>query len=352
MNRFREFFRTQLAKPLTAVGLALIIGALLLWLAGYDVPKAYFALANAAFFDYHYVADGLLKTTPLILLGAGVAFAFKANVFNIGAEGQMYIGALAATWFATRLDWPGFALLPLIILAGAIGGGLWAALPGYLKARLGVSEVITTIMMNYIAIELTGLLLSGPLQELDRVYPRSDPILAGARLPFILPGTRLHLGFLLAILLAVGLSYLLLRTVFGYEARAVGLSPTAARTSGVNVQATILKTMLVSGGLAGIAGAVELSGVTHQMFKHFSAGQGYDAIAVALVAGNSPIGVIFSGWLFGVMRAGSNLMQRSAGVSWSFVYVFQALVVVFIAISGHLKVREWLAALKGGMARG
>lgn len=347
----RALWNEHLSLPAKAIALALVVGAVFILLAGYDLAKAYTALGKAAFLDYRYVADGLLKTTPLILAGAGVAFAFRANVFNIGAEGQFVVGALAATWLGTRLDWPALVLLPLILVAGFIGGGLWGVLPGWLKARLGVSEVITTIMMNYIALQFAGLMMTGPLQEAERIYPRSDPLVAGATMPVILPGTQLHLGFLIAVALAVTMYFVMFRTPLGYETRAVGLNPTAARANGIDVGRTILKTMVISGGLAGVAGAIELTGVTHQMFEHFASGQGYDAIAVALVAGNNPLGVVGSGWLFGVLRAGSNLMQRSAGVAWNFVYVFQALVIVFIAISAHLKFGDWRRGFRRGGAQ-
>lgn len=303
--------------------------------AGYSPTKAYTALWESAFGSRSYFADTLIKTTPLLLTGLGVAFAFRASVFNIGAEGQLHIGALIVAWLGVALDGlPMAVLLPLVLLLGALGGGVFAAFAGWLKARLGVSEVITTIMLNYIAIRLVGFCVHGPLKEQVGRFPQSDRIVEAARMPIVLPGTRLHLGFVIAVVLAVCLYYVLFRTPFGYEVRAVGLNPTAAKAQGINITTRIVMTMFLSGTLAGLAGAVEMSAVSQRLYEQFSPGYGYDAIAVSLVAKNNPAGVIFSAFLFGILRTGSNMMQRAANVSAVFVYVFQALVVFFVATFG------------------
>jgi ABC-type uncharacterized transport system permease subunit len=327
--------RRNILLPALAIMFALVVGALVMSIAGYSPAKAYAALWESAFGSKSYFADTLIKTTPLLLTGLGVSFAFRASVFNIGAEGQLHIGALIVAWLGVALgNLPMVVLLPLVLLFGALGGGVWGAFAGWLKAKLDVSEVITTIMLNYIAIRLVGFCVHGPLKEQIGRFPQSDRIVEAARMPIILQGTRLHLGFVIAVVLAIILYYVLFRTPFGYEIRAVGLNPMAAKAQGVNVTNRIIMTMFLSGALAGLAGAVEMSAVSQRLYEQFSPGYGYDAIAVSLVAKNNPVGVVFSAFLFGVLRTGSNMMQRAANVSAVFVYVFQALVVFFVATFG------------------
>lgn len=217
--------------------------------------------------------------------------------------------------------------------AAFFAGGALAALSAWMKIRFGASEVITTIMLNYVAMRLVGYAVNGPLKEAAGFSPQTDEIAATAKLAVIWPGTRLHAGFLLALLGAIVLYAVLFKTVFGYQVRAVGLSPKAAAYGGMNAARRLLEVGVISGGFAGIAGAVELMGVTHRLWEVFSPGYGFDAIAVSLLARNNPLGIIASSLLFGALRAGGGQMQRLAGVSSVMIYMVQALIIVFVMIS-------------------
>ncbi|HHY38670.1 MAG TPA: ABC transporter permease [Clostridia bacterium] len=320
------------ALPILAMAFALTLGAVVIYAAGYSPSLAYEAVWQSTFGSKVYFADTLVKTVPLIFTGVAVAIAFRGSVFNIGAEGQFLMGALAASWAGVALGGlPGPLPLLSVLLIGLVAGGLFGALAGFLKARLGVSEVISTIMLNYVAMRLVGFAVTGPLKEVGGANPQTARIAPNAMLGIIVQGTRLHWGFFLALLVAVLAYYLLFKTTFGFEVQAVGYNPVAAGCSGINISRNIVLTMFLSGGLAGLGGAVELSGVSYRLYEAFSPGYGYDAIAIALLAGNNPVGVLFTSFLFGALRSGSNMMQRSAGISSVFVYVFQALVVFFVA---------------------
>jgi len=231
--------------------------------------------------------------------------------------------------------------VPVVLLAGAMGGAVWGLFPAYLKISRGVSEAITTIMLNYIAVRLLGYLVHGPLMEVGGAMPQTARIADSAQLPMIIPGTWLHLGYPIGVALAILLSITLSRSYLGFEVRAVGLNPLAARAYGVRVPRTVMLAMGISGALAGLGGAVEMSGVAYRLFEGFSPGYGYTAIAVALLAGNSPVGVIATSILFGALSGGSMMMQQSAHVSSVFIYVFQALIVLFVAGSVALQGRDW-----------
>lgn len=333
MNKLRRMAKT-FWKPLLAVLISLIIGWLILLVAGYDAPKAFSALWESAFKDARSIGNVLNKACPLLFTGLAVAVAFRGNVFNIGAEGQFLLGAIAATWVGLTFDTlPGFLLIPLMILAGALGGALWGLIPGFLKARYGVSEVIVTIMFNYIALQLVGFLVRGPFKDTAQAEPQSFVLPDQGILSYLIPGTKLHIGFFLGVVVAVLLFILLFKTYYGYEIRAVGFNTTAARVGGISSTSTTVATMLLSGALAGVGGALELSGYTHYLLESISPGYGYTAIAVSILAANNPIGIIFSSLFFGVLSAGSTAMQRSADVSASFVDIFQGIIIIFVAIA-------------------
>lgn len=321
-----------LAKPVLAIAISLIIGWVLMWLAGYDPNAAFSALFSASFKNVRAFATTLVKTSPLLFTGIAVAFAFRGNVFNIGAEGQFIMGAIVAAWAGVYLaGLPSIILIPVILILGALAGAAWGLIPGYLKAKQGVSEVITTIMFNYIALRILGYIVKGPMKEVGGASPQTAKIVESAMLPFILPGTKLHLGFAVGVALAVILYIILFKTYLGYEVRAVGLNAVAANCAGINVGETTVLTMMVSGAIAGLGGAVELSGVAFRLYEGFSPGYGYTAIAVSILAANNPLGVVFSSLLFGILNAGATMMQRSAHVSSVFVYVFQGIIILFIA---------------------
>ncbi len=310
-----------------ALGLVTLAG----WLeaSGYDAPAVLRALWSGAFGSwYNFISVTLVRSVPLILIGLGIATAFRGGTFNIGAEGQFYAGAIAATWVGLHVtQGPTLLAIPLLLITSALAGALWVAVPVLLKLRFGVIEVISTLLLNFVAEALVSLLVLGPLQERSGIYPQSDAIVEAARLPLL--GGRLHAGFLLAGGAALILWYLFTRTVWGFRLRAVGLSPRAAEVSGRIDSARMgASALLCSGALAGLAGGVEVSGVSYALFQNLSPGYGFTGIAVALLGGLHPIGVLFSGIFLGALEAGAGAMQRDAGVPSVSVYVVEAIIIV------------------------
>jgi len=290
------------------------------------------------------LADALVRATPLIIAGLAVAFAFRGGVFNIGAEGQLLVGAVAATavTLATSEMLGRFSVL-FALIAGAIAGAAWAWIAAELKRRFHVLEIISTIMLNFIAIHLVSYLVRGPLQEPTRIYPQTSTFTPAGRLPILLPGTRLHLGFALAIALAVLLGWTFRRTAFGFKVRATGASPSAARTAGmIDTDKTSLIVFLLSGALAGIAGSVEVSGVTFALYENLSPGYGYTAIAVALIAGLNPLGIVASGIFFGVLETGASALQREFALPSSIASVVEATLILAALTLAALRGRHLL----------
>ena len=285
--------------------------------------------------------------TPYIFAGLAVALGFKAGLFNIGAEGQIYIGALVAAFIGFNFaGLPWYIHMPLTFFAGALGGAIWAGIPGILKARTGAHEVINTMMMNYIAFRLADYLLTGPMkrggaQQYDPITPTIQP---SAYFPQFFPDPlRLHLGFIVAILIAIVVWWVLTKTTLGFEIRTTGASARAARYAGISVPRTIIVTMALSGALAAMAGASEVMGVNHNLAQGFSPGYGYDSIALALLGGGNPIGVVFSALLFGSMRNGATKMQAIAGIPSDIISILQAVIIVFVAAPAIIR---WLYRLK------
>ncbi len=275
-----------------------------------------------------------MRATPLLVCGLAVALAFRAGIWNIGAEGQFYAGAVVAAWIGTRwgLTSP-VAALVIVPVVAALAGAAWAAVPALLRARFGVLEVVTTIMLNFVAEHLVGWLVHGPLQEAARTYPQTDPIAQAARLAPLVPGSRLTWALPAAILLAGGLWFALQHTRPGFALRATGAAPQAARVSGgVNVTRVATTTFLVSGAIAALAGAAEVCGVTFALYERLSPGFGYTAIAVALLARLDPRWVVPSALLFGALEAGAASLQRAAGVPSVTVYVLEASIILAVVL--------------------
>jgi simple sugar transport system permease protein len=260
--------------------------------------------------------------------------AFRAGAFNIGAEGQFYAGAVAATWVGLTLaGGPRVLVVPAVLAAGVLAGLLWAAVPVALRLRFGVLEVISTLLLNFVAEALVSWMVQGPLQESKHIYPQSDPLPLAARLPQ-LPGTRLHFGLVLALALAVGLWVIGRRTLAGFRLKATGANPVAARVmGGVNTGRVFAVALLGSGALAGVAGATEVSGTTFALFQNLSPGYGFTGIAVALLARLDPLGTIATGLLFAALEAGASAMQREAGVPAVAVYIVEAVVIVVVLLA-------------------
>jgi general nucleoside transport system permease protein len=310
-----------------------LLTSLVVWLAGASPAAALRALVAGAVGSPDSLAESLVKAIPLILTGLAVALAFRCQIWNIGAEGQFLVGMLACLWLGVRGSaLPALVLLPAALAAGAAAGALWAGVAAALKLLRGVPEVISTIMLNYVALRLVSFAVTGPLQEPERLAPQTALIAEGARLARLGSGTRLHAGIYLALLATAGVAVLLFLTVTGFRIRAVGLNPVAAGAARIPVARTTALAFLYSGALAGLAGAVELSGVNHRIYEGSSPGYGYTAIAVALLGRLHPAGVLLAGLFFGAMAAGSNEMQRSAGVSSVLVYVIQAVTIFLLVV--------------------
>lgn len=277
------------------------------------------------------LSESLVAATPYMLAGLAVAIGFKAGLFNIGAEGQFLMGALGSAWIGYTFHLPWYLHLPLALLGGALAGALWAALPGYLKATTGAHEVVNTIMMNWISFRLSDWLLNGPMKATG--YRPITPVIDDtATLPRFFPDPiRLNLGFIVALLAALLVYWLLFKTTFGFEVRAVGTNPDASKYAGMNVPRNIVLVMMLSGALAGLGGATQVLGVDHWVGQGFSAGYGFDSIAIALLGKSHPVGVVLSALLWGALRNGATKMQSMAGIPIDIISIIQGLVIVFIA---------------------
>ena len=420
-----EFWRL-IKMPVLAILLAFLVGVLVIWLTSGSletVAKAYSGLVRGAFFKQRAFSETLVATIPYVFLSLAVAVGFKTGLFNIGVEGQFAIGSVCAAWAgAVFSGLPAILHLPLTLLVGALGGGLWAAFPGYLKAKAGAHEVISTMMMNYIAFRLAEYLVSGPLRDPFSTGVQTNRIGAGAELwtfsafperlqdplnallvalvvallaaviaravlksqrfvarvkstaqrriiyigaglllgllsfvvlppltrfwwPFTDQYDRLHAGLFLAVFAAVGVWWLLSKTTIGFELRMVGANPNAARYAGVNITRSIILSMAISGALAGLAGTIEVVGVSicRCLPLTFSSGYGWDSIGIALLAKNSPFGILAASLLFGAMRNGADLMELNSGVSKYIISLIQALVLLFVSAPAIVR---WVYRIK------
>ena len=331
--------------PVLAMVIALLVGVLLLLLLGTDPFEAYSALIQGALGNVSGITQTLTKATPLLLVGLGICIAFRGGVINIGGEGQIVVGALAATAFGVGFgNLPALILLPLTLISGAAAGLIWGGIPGLLKARLGVNEILTTVMMNQIALRLMNFLLRGPLLDPAHVaagtsIPQSAALPESIWLPRLVPRTLFHSGAILAVLLALAVYFLLWRTTIGYRIRAVGLNPHASRYAGIPVPKYVTLSLALSGMLCGLAGAVEVLGVHHRMLEGLSGGYGFSGIVAALFGKLHPLGAIPASALFGALLVGADKMQRAVQVPSALAIALQGLVVLFV-VSSDLYVRR------------
>jgi simple sugar transport system permease protein len=329
--------------PVLATLAALAVGAVMLLLLGVNPVVAYAALMEGAFGSSNAFAETLVKATPLLLVAIGICISFRGDVINIGGEGQMIVGAIVATWVGLNFtNWPGWATICLSLLAGFLGGALWGGVPGYLKAYFNVNEILSTVMMNAIAVQLMNFLLRGPMidpaqAELASKIPQTARLLEIFRLPRLAP-TRLHLGALVGVVLAVLVYVLLWRTTLGYRIRAVGQNPHAARYAGIKVPRYVVLALLLSGAFAGLAGATQVFGVNYRMITDgsasgFTGSAGFNGIVAALFGQLHPIWSIPASILFGALLVGANNMQRAVQVPSALVIGLNGLVVVFVVSS-------------------
>ena len=298
------------------------------------------------------VGESLVITTPYIFAGLSVALAFRGGLFNIGVEGQLFVGGLAAAFVGysiTGLPW--IIHLPLAMLAGVAAGAVWGAIPGLLKAKTGAHEVINTIMMNYLAFRLTDFMLQGGPMTREDGLPITPEIKPSAYLPALLPRpVRLHAGFFVALAVAALVYWFLWKTAQGFEIRMVGANPRGARYAGVHTTRTMVLTMALSGALGGLAGANQVLGLDHRMVRAFSTGYGFDSIALALLGNNHPVGVVFSSLLFGFLRGGAARMQSVAGVPSEIIRIVQGLVILFVAAPEVIRGIYRLKSVRAGEA--
>jgi simple sugar transport system permease protein len=345
-NWLKSFAPRRWVGPLTpffAAAAALMVGALMLAALGANPGQAYTAMAEGAFGSMNAVADTLVKATPLLFVALGICISFRGGVLNIGGEGQLIAGALAASLAALALpEWPAPAILPVSLIAGLAAGAAWGAIPGLLKAYLRANEILTTIMLNQIAVQVMNYLLRGPLMDPVQVQsgsfiPQTARFSLAADLPRWIP-TRLHLGAFLAVVAAIAVWALLWRTTTGFRIRAVGLNPSAARRAGIRPERYVVMAMLLSGALIGLGGATQVLGVNHRMFTDgsamgFTGGAGFNGIVAALFGQLHPLGAIPASVLFGAMLVGANSMQRMVQVPSALISALNGLVVVFVVAS-------------------
>jgi simple sugar transport system permease protein len=344
--------------PLAGMLLALLIGAIMLIILKVNPLEAYKELVGGALGNVSGLTQTLVKATPLLLVGLGICIAFRASVINIGGEGQIIVGALAATWFPlTFRTWPGWALVPSTLLIGFAAGAIWGFIPGILKARLKVNEILTTVMMNAIALQLMNLLIRSVLMDPAGIdagtyLAQSERLPEQVWLTRLVPKTLLHTGSLIAVGLAIIVYIFLWRTTIGYRIRAVGFNPDAARFSGINVAFNQALSLTLAGGFAGIAGAIEVLGVQHRLLEGITSGYGFSGIVAALFGGLHPLGTIPASILFGGLLVGGDKMQRAVQVPNSLIDAILGLVVLFVvgsALWSHrLTIRRMMSAAKRG----
>ncbi len=339
-NRLKEIAGSLLV-PVLAIVTAVIVGGIIIWAVGGNPIAAYAGLIQGAFGTPDALSETAVWATPYIFAGLAVAFAFKGGLFNIGAEGQLALGAVVSAligyalpgWLHVQLS--PFIHIPLAVGLGMLAGALWAAIPGALKAYTGGHEVINTIMMNYIALNVTSYLLNGPMKDPDplNLSARTPEIAVSARIPplFASSSLRVHWGFILALIAAGIVWWILWKTTLGFEVRTVGSNPDAAKYAGINVKRNIILTMAISGALAGLAGAIEVTALNYRHELGFSIGYGFDAIAIALLGKTNPWGVVLAAVLFGAMRNGGTRMQFLTQIPVDIISVIQALILLFVA---------------------
>jgi ABC-type uncharacterized transport system permease subunit len=337
--------------PIVGVIVALLLGAVMLVILKADPLAAYAAMVRGVVGSRFGLTQTLVKATPLLLVGLGICIAFRANVINIGGEGQIIAGALMATWWPLAFSsWPGWLLIPSTMVVGFLAGAAWGFVPGILKARLKVNEILSTIMLNAIALQLMNLLLQGPLMDPAGVAARTF-LAQSAQLPHqvwlarLVPRTLLHSGAIVAAVMAVAVYVFLWRTTVGFDIRAVGQNPDAARNAGINVPVYQALSLTLAGGFAGLAGVVEVIGVQHRLMDGLTSGYGFTGIVAALMGGLHPLGLVPASVLFGGLLVGADTMQRAVQVPSSLVDVILGLVILFVS-GAALWSRRWAARRK------
>ncbi len=324
--------------PVASALAALLLAAVPLSFAGAGIIEAYQEMYKGVFGSVFAFTEMLTRATPLIFTGLAAAIAFRARLWNIGAEGQLYLGAMAAVALGTgQIDAPAYILLPMVLLAGALAGSLGMLGPAWLKLRFGADEVVTTLLLNFIILIFVQMMLEGPLKDpMGLGWPQSMPIVDNAVLPAIIPRMRLHWGLGVAVVVAVVAQLMLSRSVWGFRVQAVGENPAAARHAGINVRRVMLGVAMVSGALAGLAGASEVTGLKGYLTADLSPGFGYTGIVVAMLAGLSPIGVVVAALFIASVFVGADAMSRALAVSSYLADLVVAMSLICVLIGGFI----------------
>lgn len=335
--------------PIVAFLLALAAGGVILLMLGTNPIEAYGVMLDGAFGNEASLFRTLTRATPLLIIAVGICIAFRAGVINIGAEGQLFVGAISATAFSIYVgaSWHPAILVPSTLLVGLLAGAAWGAVPGFLKARFEVNEILSTVMMNEIAVQLLLFLLSGPMIDPQQLaqgtrVPQSAQLPESSWLARLAPPSQLHTGLFVGLAAAVVVYLLLWRTTLGFRIRAVGQNRDASRYAGIDVPRYLMLGIVLSGALAGLAGAVEVTGITHRVVEGFAVGYGFSGIVVALFGRLHPLGAIPSAFLFGALLVGADRMQRTMQIPSATITVLQGLVVIFV-VSSDLWVRRYSA---------
>jgi simple sugar transport system permease protein len=330
-------YQNYLSYPI-GLFMALLIFSVTLWLLGYDYFSALVSIPTGALGSLNRTSETLIRFIPLLLTAIAFLITLKARFLNLGVEGQLYMGALLAYLVGARMEaFPSFIAIPLIFIAGFMGGVLWLAIPLIMKTKLGVNEIFPTVVMNFIAMFIIAWLTSGPLQDPNSYNPRTPFLPESTWLPLIAPEYRLHVGVVLVVVIAFFIYIILYKTTTGYKIRAVGQNPRAAEHGGVNVTRVVITAGLLSGGIAGLTGMMEIFGTHHFLINGFSPGFGFTGIGVAALGNFHPIGVIFASFFFSVLQIGGESMQRGAGIPVDIIFIMQAVLVLTILI-----VRKWI----------
>lgn len=337
---FQNIDLLSIIFPLISVLLAFVIGAVLIAISEVSPLLAYKAMIRSAFGNINNFGETLVRMVPLLLAGLGTAVALRAKIFNIGQEGQIQMGAIGAAVAGLFIrNIPAYLGITLTILLGFIFGGIWAGIAGLIKIRFKTNETIITLMMNYIALGIVSYLITGPWRDPMATEAFTAIFSPQTTLPIILPHTRLHAGFIVAIIATIILSWVFRNTVYGYQSRVMGMNERTAKYSGIKINRTVVITMLISGGLCGLAGAGEVSGVHHRVLAGFSPGYGYTAIAVAMLGRLHPFGILAASFLFAALVVGADGMQLFVSVPVSLIYVIEGLVLFFL-LAGEMILKK------------
>ncbi len=329
---------SMLVFPVISILLAFFCGGLMLLLLDLNPFQIYKTMLLMTFSDSYSIGEIFVKAIPLMLSALSFAFAFKAGLFNIGADGQLYMGALAAVIIS--LKFPSTSTIVLLVLscvASLMAGGLWSGLAGYLKAKYNANEIIITIMLNYVAFQIVNFMVNGPIKEKIGAYPQTDPIPRYTHIPILFQRTRLHWGLLLALLCAAVFYILLMKTTLGFKIRVVGLNASAAEYAGIQPKHVLVMTMLITGTFSGLAGFIEINGVQHILIQGFAPNIGGEGTIIALLAYTNPFGIVAASIFFGFLKVGANIIQQTSKVPTDAITMIEGFVIIFVLISYYIQ---------------